>query len=84
MSAPPVPIGAGHRSGRLLVLRRAGTVAKQSHWLCRCDCGREVTIAGTYLARGVTRSCGCLRTHPTRTTAKSAAAALTKALDAWR
>lgn len=52
------------RSGRLLILRRAGTTA-DGHviWTCRCDCGRETSINAGNLARGQ-KSCGCIiRTH---------------------
>lgn len=48
-------------------------------WLCRCVCGTEKAIAGTYLRCGVSRSCGCLQrerapgapsTHEMSTTAE--------------
>ena len=33
----------------------------QAHWLCRCVCGKELTIAGRTLRSGHTKSCGCLK-----------------------
>lgn len=30
-------------------------------WLCRCDCGKECTVAGKCLLDGHTKSCGCSR-----------------------
>ena len=30
-------------------------------WLCRCDCGNEVSVATGSLRCGETQSCGCLR-----------------------
>ncbi len=30
-------------------------------WLCRCDCGKECTVAGKCLCDGHTKSCGCIR-----------------------
>ncbi len=33
------------------------------HWLCRCDCGREVVVRMNNLTHKVTRSCGCLRSE---------------------
>lgn len=52
---------AGQRFGRLLVLAvdgkdRFGTFK----WRCVCDCGKEVTVGGSTLRKGVTKSCGCL------------------------
>lgn len=54
----------GKRYGRLLVLKRVmadGTKKKESHWLCRCDCGQEKVINGKNLEYGKTNSCGCLK-----------------------
>lgn len=28
-------------------------------WLCRCECGNEVTVIGSNLTKGNTQSCGC-------------------------
>jgi hypothetical protein len=50
----------GQRFSRLLVLGYAYSKHKHRHWLCRCDCGQEKAIAGKYLTRGTTKSCGCL------------------------
>lgn len=30
-------------------------------WRCRCDCGVEVDVVGTYLTSGGSKSCGCLK-----------------------
>ena len=51
----------GQVYGRLTVIKEVGR-NKQSRvlWLCRCECGKERTIAGTTLRQGITRSCGCL------------------------
>ena len=52
----------GNRYGRLTVIERAeNTSYGATQWLCRCDCGKEVTVLGNNLRRGDTRSCGCLR-----------------------
>lgn len=51
----------GQRFGRLVVARLSHR--DNSHrdiWLCRCDCGTEITVRGNNLGRA-TRSCGCLR-----------------------
>lgn len=51
----------GRRYGRLVAVRRAGTVGKNAQWLCRCDCGETALVALHMLRQGFTRSCGCLR-----------------------
>jgi len=30
-------------------------------WLCKCDCGNEITVFHSALRSGITKSCGCLR-----------------------
>ena len=49
----------GKRFGKLGVTHR-GQNAKggQARWVCLCDCGKTITIQGTYLRNGRT-SCGC-------------------------
>lgn len=52
----------GQRCGLLTVVKYAGYNPKdgQAYWLCKCDCGKETTVAGKNLRRGTTKSCGCL------------------------
>lgn|SRR5512139_1427824 len=51
----------GFRFSRLLVLNRS---SKRDGlcimWDCLCDCGNAVTVRGSHLTAGDTRSCGCL------------------------
>lgn len=51
---------AGQKFGRLTVIERHGT---HKHgfaiWLCRCDCGNEITTTTGSLRSGHTSSCGC-------------------------
>lgn len=57
----------GQRSGRLVYLSFVGqNKHRQSQWLCRCDCGREVITTTPK-----TRSCGCLRSEMMRQLGKS-------------
>lgn len=50
----------GQRFGRLTVLRQEGTNHhRQALWLCECDCGKEIRVAGYNLRTGNTSSCGC-------------------------
>lgn len=51
----------GERYERLVVVRRdTGTPTR---WICRCDCGAEVSVLTMCLRakRSATRSCGCLK-----------------------
>ena len=56
----------GERFGRLVVLRRgddyvAPNGAHHVMWVCRCDCGNEVTVDVCQLTGGKTLSCGCYK-----------------------
>lgn len=60
----------GLRSGRLTVLRRVESHVqadgrRRGRWLCRCDCGKEVTALTQNLTSkrntGRVASCGCLK-----------------------
>jgi len=56
----------GQRFGDLEVIKRtqdkiSASGRKSVQWLCRCDCGNEIIIAGSSLKRNITKSCGCLR-----------------------
>ena len=51
----------GNRYERLTVIRRVGSDKhKRATWLCKCDCGNEVTVVSGNLHSGNTKSCGCL------------------------
>jgi len=52
----------GERIGRLTIVSEAPR-NKQSRpsWICKCDCGNEVTRSGGDLYHGGSASCGCLR-----------------------
>ena len=52
----------GQRFGRLVVIRRNGiSKDKRAKWLCKCDCGNEISVIGKSLRNGNTKSCGCLQ-----------------------
>lgn len=47
---------------RLLVIERAENDRfGKTRWICQCDCGNTVTINGSSLLRGLTKSCGCYK-----------------------
>lgn len=52
----------GNRYGRLVVIaqHQFEDNYKTGWWKCKCDCGNEVIVKGTYLRNGDTKSCGCL------------------------
>lgn len=53
----------GQRFGKLTVLyplekrNNQGLVV----WKCQCDCGNQCDVVGSYLRKGQTKSCGCLK-----------------------
>lgn len=50
------------RFGLWLVLSRAPSNKNQdAYWLCRCDCGTERAVKGSFLRRQMSTSCGCKR-----------------------
>lgn len=56
----------GFRSGRLLVIARAGSKSRgKAAWLCQCDCGRKVIVTGDGLRSKREKpkhtSCGCIK-----------------------
>lgn len=46
----------GKKFGKLTVIKKSSV----SSWLCRCDCGNEITVCTSKLTSKHTRSCGCL------------------------
>ena len=51
----------GQKFGKLLVLEKTNNRTKDGliKWKCQCDCGNIVEVAGSYLKKGNTKSCGC-------------------------
>lgn len=53
---------SGLKFGRLTVIRENGRTAQNNViWLCKCDCGKEVSVASSDLITKHTSSCGCLK-----------------------
>lgn len=61
---------SNQRFGRLLAIKQLSerTASGGLVWLCRCDCGAEVTAGSNSLRTGATKSCGCLQIDAARTT----------------
>jgi len=50
----------GQTFNRLTVVARGDNVKRgRATWVCKCECGNEVTVRGADLIRGHTNSCGC-------------------------
>lgn len=56
----------GRVYARLTVLGYMGTIINHARWYCRCECGNTVTVCGSSLSRGVTKSCGCYMREKSR------------------
>lgn len=53
-------VSIGDRFGRLTVIAPAAPKHGHRAFTTRCECGKEHVVAGSDLARGAVRSCGCL------------------------
>jgi len=51
----------GRKYARLFVLKQEYKNNRKVYWRCKCDCGKEVIIAGERVKSGHTKSCGCLK-----------------------
>ena len=52
----------GMKVFNLTVMRQDGrTKDRHIKWLCRCDCGNEVSVSSKDLISGHTKSCGCFQ-----------------------
>lgn len=75
----------GQRFERLVVLAKAEPKGKTPYrWLCKCDCGKEKTVAQGSLTRGLTRSCGCIQKEFTINRQLKHGMCYTKVYFAWQ
>ena len=54
----------GQRFGRLTCIKpsmRHSSSQSEKMWICKCDCGNEITTRGSSLRNGSSKSCGCAR-----------------------
>ena len=55
----------GNSFGKLTVIGRGqrpnNSTDKHRYWLCQCECGNVVSVVGTSLTSGRTKSCGCAK-----------------------
>lgn len=52
----------GKRFGRLTAVERVDAPGN-ARYICKCDCGNEVTVKATLLLTGKTKSCGCYKSE---------------------
>jgi len=51
---------AGKKFGSLTVIKLHGSDKyNRKDWWCRCDCGKEKSVASRHLVQGKTLTCGC-------------------------
>jgi hypothetical protein len=75
---------AGKRYGRLQVISRTNNNRQgTARWACRCDCGAQITILGSSLRNGHTKSCGCLQSERARDANTKHGAYLTPEYRVW-
>lgn len=71
---------AGRRFGRLAIIEATGKRdgSGNVYWKCRCSCSEanDISVSGSSLRKGATRSCGCLQ--------KEFATTLNKSHGMWR
>lgn len=58
----PIPLMVAVKFGRLTVLAEGPRDrGDRRRWLCRCECGKEISVEIYHLRNGRTISCGCQR-----------------------
>ncbi len=75
------PVGATFN--RLTVLGRDPSPGVRPKWLCRCDCGADVSVIACDVKSGHTRSCGCYDADRKRTDTVRHGYARTKTYNCW-
>lgn len=51
----------GEVFGRLKVIREDDKRKGKRYWICKCECGKTVSVVTSNLKNGSAKSCGCLR-----------------------
>lgn len=75
----------GLKFGNLVVLQKLDSdIHRKVHWLCRCDCGNEISVSGESLRKGHTQSCGCLQKVLTSERFKTHGLSSTRLYKVWQ
>ena len=56
----------GKKFNNLTVIKRDDTVTFPVKWICKCDCGNIISVLGSEIRSGHTRSCCCLQKESAR------------------
>lgn len=57
----------GISDSRLTVLKRDYSKnTKEAYWICQCECGNQISVRGSNIRSGQTKSCGCLHSEISR------------------
>lgn len=61
---------SGQKFGKLSVLSKSERPSCDSgiFWDCKCDCGNDITVLGSSLRNGNTKSCGCFKSETAKKT----------------
>jgi hypothetical protein len=70
----------GQKFGRLTALEYS---SERGRWLCRCECGKQKWILPPSLKKGMTRSCGCLKSELARKAHLKHGKRFSKVYNAW-
>ena len=84
----PSCIPLGSRYGRLKIIKEVAPHAYPSgklrrKFLCKCDCGKEISVMINLLKTGNTKSCGCFRVDSARKQETSHGMCKTKLYMVW-
>ena len=52
-----------NKYGKLTVIELDEIKDHVAYWKCQCECGNIISVAGTHLRSGHTKSCGCLKSQ---------------------
>jgi hypothetical protein len=74
----------GQCFGELQVLfRDVEKRARAAYWMCICSCGKQVSVHSSSLVRGLTKSCGHLKSETTKKLHKTHGMTRTPEYQAW-
>lgn len=73
----------GQTFTRLKVVALAPSKSKSTYWYVQCECGKVLSVRGTHLTNGNTRSCGCLQSEQTSKRSVTHGLAGTPEYSAW-